>query len=114
MRESILVVDDEAGVRASLTGILGDEASQVEAVDSGEAALALLEGRRFDLLLLDVWLPKMDGLETLSRVRALDPKLAVIMISGHGNVDTAVQATKMGAYNFLEKPLHPLEKTLTD
>ena len=114
MRESILIVDDEPGVRSALAGVLGDEGYQVEAVDSGEAALALLEGRRFDLLLLDVWLPKMDGLETLSRVRALDPEVAVIMISGHGNVDTAVQATKMGAYNFLEKPLHPLEKTLTD
>src|SRR6185369_8826620 len=106
MRESILIVDDEPGVRSALAGVLGDEGYQVEAVDSGEAALALLEGRRFDLLLLDVWLPKMDGLETLSRVRALDPEVAVIMISGHGNVDTAVQATKMGAYNFLEKALH--------
>ncbi len=74
MRESILVVDDEAGVRTSLAGILGDEGYQVEAVDSGEAALAVLEGHRFDLLLLDVWLPKMDGLQTLSRVRSLDPE----------------------------------------
>ncbi|PYQ19581.1 MAG: Fis family transcriptional regulator, partial [Acidobacteria bacterium] len=59
------MVDDEAGVRASLGGILGDEGYQVEAVDSGEVAVAVLEGRRFDLILLDVWLPKMDGLETL-------------------------------------------------
>src|SRR4029078_8265041 len=102
MRESILVVDDEAGVRASLTGILGDEGYQVEAVDSGEAALALLEGRRFDLLLLDVWRPKTDGRAPLSRVRAMDPEVAVLMISGHGNAATAVQATKRGAYNFLE------------
>jgi two-component system nitrogen regulation response regulator NtrX len=112
MRESILVVDDEAGVRTSLTGILGDEGYQVEAVDSGEAALALLEGRRFDLLLLDVWLPRMDGLETLSRVRTLDPDVPVVVISGHGTIETAVKAVRMGAQDFVEKPLS-LEKTLT-
>jgi len=112
MRESILVVDDEAGVRASLTGILKDEGYQAEAVDSGEAALATLEGRRFDLLLLDVWLPKMDGLETLSRVRILDPELPVVVISGHGSIETAVKAVRMGAQDFVEKPLS-LEKTLT-
>src|SRR5436309_4882252 len=111
MRESILVVDDEAGVRASLTGILGDEGYQVEAVDSGEAALAILEGRPFDLLLLDVWLPKMDGLETLSRVRSLDPDVPVVLITGHGSVDTALKAGQMGAQDFVEKPLS-LEKTL--
>jgi len=111
MRESILVVDDEAGVRTSLTGILSDEGYHVEAVDSGEAALALLEGRRFDLLLLDVWLPKMDGLETLSRVRTLDPEVPVVVISGHGSIETAVKAVRMGAQDFVEKPLS-LEKTL--
>ena len=112
MRESILVVDDEAGVRASLTGILGDEGYQVEAVESGEAALAVLEARRFDLLLLDVWLPRMDGLETLSRVRALDAEVPVVVISGHGSIETAVKAVRMGAQDFVEKPLS-LEKTLT-
>jgi len=112
MRESILVVDDEAGVRTSLTGILGDEGYHVDAVDSGEAALVLLEGRRFDLLLLDVWLPKMDGLETLSRVRTLDPDVPVVVISGHGSIETAVKAVRMGAQDFVEKPLS-LEKTLT-
>src|SRR6185503_13859253 len=111
MRESILVVDDEAGVRASLTGILGDEGYQVEAVDSGEAALAVLEARRYDLLLLDVWLPKMDGLETLSRVRGLDPELPVVVISGHGSIESAVKAVRLGARDFVEKPLS-LEKTL--
>ncbi|HWX24949.1 MAG TPA: response regulator, partial [Vicinamibacteria bacterium] len=64
MREAVLIVDDESGVRASLAGILGDEGYAVQAVESGEACLAALEGRRFDLLLLDVWLPRMDGLET--------------------------------------------------
>jgi two-component system nitrogen regulation response regulator NtrX len=113
MRESILVVDDEPGVRSSLAGILGDEGYAVEVVDSGEACLAALEGRRYDLLLLDVWLPKIDGLETLARVRELDPELSVVMISGHATVDTAVKATRMGAHSFLEKPLHQ-EKTLTE
>src|SRR4026207_1683416 len=101
MRESILIVDDEPGVRSALAGVLGDEGCRGEAVDSGEAALALLEGRRFDLLLLDVWVPKMDGLETLSRVRALDPEVAVIMISGHGNLATAVAAPTTGGPNLM-------------
>ena len=111
MRESILVVDDESGVRASLAGILGDEGYLVQTVDSGEAGLLALEGKRYDLLLLDVWLPKMDGLETLARVRTLDPELPVVVISGHGNIETAVQAVRMGAQDFVEKPLS-LEKTL--
>jgi two-component system nitrogen regulation response regulator NtrX len=111
MRETILVVDDEPGVRASLAGILGDEGYVVETADSGEAALGVLEGRRYDLLLLDVWLPRMDGLETLARVRTLDPDLPVVVISGHGNIETAVKAVRMGAQDFVEKPLS-LEKTL--
>jgi len=111
MRESILVVDDEAGVRTSLRGILGDEGYQVETLDSGEACLAALERGRYDLLLLDVWLPRMDGIETLSRLRSLDADLPVVMISGHGSVETAVKAVRMGAQDFVEKPLS-LEKTL--
>jgi two-component system nitrogen regulation response regulator NtrX len=111
MREHILIVDDEPGVRESLKGILDDEGYVVTAVESGEDALVALEGRRFDLLLLDVWLPKMDGLETLSRVRTLDPDLPVVVISGHGSIDTAVRAVRMGAQDFVEKPLS-LEKTL--
>ncbi|HET9316342.1 MAG TPA: sigma-54 dependent transcriptional regulator [Vicinamibacteria bacterium] len=111
MRESILIVDDEAGVRSSLQGILGDEGYAAEAVDSGEAALRALENRRFDLLLLDVWLPGMDGLETLARVRTLDADVPVVVISGHGTIETAVKAVRMGAQDFVEKPLS-LEKTL--
>jgi two-component system, NtrC family, nitrogen regulation response regulator NtrX len=112
MRESILVVDDEAGVRSSLTGILSDEGYQTGTADSGEAAIAILEtGRRFDLVLLDVWLPQMDGLETLARIKGIDPELPVIVISGHGNIETAVAAVRMGALDFVEKPLS-LEKTL--
>jgi len=111
MRESILVVDDEAGVRTSLKGILGDEGYWVDAVESGEACLSALEARRYDLLLIDVWLPRMDGIETLSRVRTLDPEVPVIVISGHGSIETAVKAVRMGARDFVEKPLS-LEKTL--
>jgi two-component system, NtrC family, nitrogen regulation response regulator NtrX len=111
MRESILVVDDEAGVRGSLVGILGDEGYAVEAVETGEAALAALENRRYDLILLDVWLPGMDGLEVLARVRTLDPEVPVVVISGHGSIETAVKAVRMGAQDFVEKPL-ALEKTL--
>src|SRR5262245_5293370 len=111
VRESILIVDDEAGVRSSLSGILSDEGYVVEAVDSGEACLQALEGKRFDLLMLDVWLPGIDGLETLARVRTLDPEVPVVVISGHGTIETAVKAVRMGAQDFVEKPL-ALEKAL--
>jgi two-component system nitrogen regulation response regulator NtrX len=111
MREHILIVDDEAGVRQSLVGILEDEGYVAHAVESGEAALAALEARRYDLALLDVWLPGMDGLDTLSRIRALDAELPVVVISGHGTIETAVKAVRSGARDFVEKPLS-LEKTL--
>jgi len=111
MRENVLIVDDEAGVRQSLVGILEDEGYVADAVESGEAALTALESRRYDLVLLDVWLPGMDGLETLSRIRAFDTELPVIVISGHGSIETAVKAVRSGAQDFVEKPLS-LEKTL--
>ncbi len=111
MRETILVVDDEAGVRASLSGILADEGYLVEAVASGEDALVALQSRRYDLVLLDVWLPGADGLEVLTRIRASDTELPVVVISGHGTIETAVKAVRLGAQDFVEKPLS-LEKTL--
>ena len=111
MRESILVVDDEAGVRGSLAGILSDEGYEVDAAESGEAALQALEGRRYDLVLLDVWLPGIDGLETLARLRVVDAEVPVVVISGHGTIETAVKAVRAGAQDFVEKPLS-LEKTL--
>ena len=111
MRDSVLVVDDEAGVRASLVGILGDEGYEVAAVESGEAALAALAARRFDLVLLDVWLPGQDGLEVLRRIRERDAGLPVVVISGHGTIETAVKAVRLGAQDFVEKPLS-LEKTV--
>ena len=108
---SILIVDDEAGVRASLGGVLRDEGYSVDAVDSGEACLDRVVQRPYDVVLLDVWLPGLDGLATLERLRQRRVDAQVIMISGHGNVESAVKATKLGAFDFLEKPL-ALEKTV--
>jgi two-component system nitrogen regulation response regulator NtrX len=108
---NILIVDDEAGIRQSLKGVLEDEGYKVAAVESGESCLDTLRRRSFDVILLDIWLPGMDGLETLEKVRESDSAPEVIMISGHGTIETAVRATKLGAFDFLEKPLS-LEKTL--
>jgi two-component system nitrogen regulation response regulator NtrX len=111
MKQRILVVDDEQGIRQSLGGVLADEGYAVEAVESGEACLEVLARKPFDLVLLDIWLPQIDGLETLERLQKMEQPPAVLMISGHGNIETAVRATKLGAFDFLEKPLS-LEKTL--
>jgi len=110
MAQSILIVDDEAGIRDSLSSILTEEGYAVESVGTGEECLALLAKRQIDLVLLDVWLPKMDGIETLERMRRDGHFPMVVMISGHGNIETAVRATKLGAFDFVEKPLS-LEKT---
>src|SRR6266404_9461300 len=108
---NILIVDDEASIRQSLRGVLEDEGYKVGDAPSGETCLELLKKRTFDVLLLDIWLPGIDGLETLERIRTLDDPPEVIIISGHGTIETAVRATKLGAFDFLEKPLS-LEKTL--
>ena len=103
----ILVVDDEPGIRQSLCGVLGDEGFSAHAVSSGEESLEDLSRGPSDLVLLDVWLPGMDGMETLARIQEIPfaDRPAVVMISGHGNIETAVKATKLGAFDFLEKPL---------
>jgi two-component system nitrogen regulation response regulator NtrX len=108
---SILIIDDEAGVRASLGGVLRDEGYVVDAVDSGEACLEQVTRQAYDVLLLDIWLPGIDGLVTLERLRERGVDTPVIMISGHGNVESAVRATRLGAFDFIEKPLS-LEKTV--
>ena len=108
---SILVVDDEPGVRSALSGVLRDEGYQVEAVDSGEACLERLARQPFDVVVLDVWLPGMDGLATLTRMRERQVDAQVVIISGHGSVESAVRAIKMGAFDFVEKPLS-LDKTV--
>jgi two-component system, NtrC family, nitrogen regulation response regulator NtrX len=110
MAQSILIVDDEAGIRDSLSSILTEEGYAVESVGTGEECLARLAKQQIDLVLLDVWLPKMDGIETLERMRRDGYFPMVVMISGHGNIETAVRATKLGAFDFVEKPLS-LEKT---
>ncbi len=110
-RERILVVDDEAGVRSSLRGILEDEGYRVDTDSTAEAALTRLAAEQYDLVLLDVWLPKMDGMEALERMRDEELDTPVIVISGHGTIESAVKAIQLGAYNFVEKPLS-LEKTL--
>jgi two-component system, NtrC family, nitrogen regulation response regulator NtrX len=110
-RPYLLVVDDEAGIRESLSSILEDEGYHVEAVGSAEEALERSASGEIEVVLLDVWLPGMDGLEALSRMQASTRPPAVIMISGHGTIETAVRATKLGAFDFLEKPLS-LEKVV--
>jgi len=111
MPHSILIVDDESGIRQSLASILAEEGYHVEAVGTGEDCLQVVESKPVDLVLLDVWLPGMDGLETLERLQQTAPAPMVVMISGHGNIGTAVRATKLGAFDFVEKPLS-LEKTI--
>jgi two-component system nitrogen regulation response regulator NtrX len=103
----ILVVDDEPGIRQSLSGVLEDEGYSVAAAASGEDCLALLPGGGFELALLDIWLPGLDGMEVLSRIQEmpLPERPEVVVISGHGSIEAAVKATKLGAFDFLEKPL---------
>ncbi len=111
----ILVVDDEEGIRESLRGVLEDEGYSVHAVGRGEDAMAELHRRSYDVVLLDVWLPGMDGLDTLAAIQrlTLSERPNVVMISGHGNIETAVRATKLGAFDFLEKPLTIEKVTVT-
>jgi len=107
----ILIVDDEAGIRESLASILRDEHYAVEAVESAEAALERIAADNYAVVLLDVWLPGLDGMEALSRIQSLAQPPLVIIISGHGTIETAVRATKLGAFDFIEKPLS-LEKVI--
>ncbi|HCC54386.1 MAG TPA: Fis family transcriptional regulator [Desulfobulbaceae bacterium] len=104
MIKTILIIDDEASIRESLSGILSDEGFRALAAEDGQLGLAMLEEERVDLVLLDIWMPGLDGLEVLKIIKESRAELPVIMISGHGTIETAVQATKMGAYDFIEKP----------
>ncbi len=101
----MLIVDDEASIRSSLAGVLRDEGYEVLEADSGPAALAAVAEEGADVALLDIWMPGMDGIETLTRLKAVQPGLPVVIMSGHGTIETAVKATKLGAYDFIEKPL---------
>src|SRR3954466_6180738 len=111
MKPTVLIVDDEAGVRSALSGVLRDEGYAVDAVDSGEACLERVARAAYDVIVLDIWLPGLDGLATLERLQERHVEAPVIMISGHGNIESAVRAVKIGAFDFIEKPLS-LDKTV--
>ena len=111
MKASFLIVDDEAGMRSALSGVLKDEGYRVDAVDSGEACLERVVRQAYDVIVLDIWLPGLDGLATLEKLRGRNVDAQVVMISGHGNIESAVRAIKMGAFDFIEKPLS-LDKTV--
>jgi two-component system, NtrC family, nitrogen regulation response regulator NtrX len=108
---NILIVDDEKSILESLKGVLEDEGYAATTSGTAESGLDLLRDRPFDVVLLDIWLPGMDGLDALSEIKKLDGSPEVIMISGHGTIETAVRATKLGAFDFIEKPLS-LDRTL--
>ncbi len=105
MFPSILIVDDEPSILQSLGGLLTDEGFEVIAATNGYEALKIIGAESPDLVLLDIWMPGIDGIETLKEIKKSHPILPVIIISGHGTIETAVRATKLGAYNFIEKPL---------
>lgn len=106
MSKSVLIVDDEPGIRDTLRGVLEDEGFEVTTVATGEACLKTAAAGNFACILLDIWLGKgIDGLETMSRLKADGNDSAVVMITGHGNIETAVRSTKLGAFDFIEKPL---------
>ena len=101
----ILIVDDEATILQSLSGILSDEGYETLTASNGYEALKIIEMESPDLVLLDIWMPGMDGIETLQEIKRTNPFLQVVIISGHGTIETAVKATKLGGYDFIEKPL---------
>ncbi|HAN92233.1 MAG TPA: Fis family transcriptional regulator, partial [Nitrospira sp.] len=105
MSASILIVDDEVSILNSLSSILEDEGYEVSVAKSGIEALKLCAVSPPELMMLDIWMPDMDGLETLRRLRELVPQTQVMMMSGHGSIETAVKAIKLGAYDYIEKPL---------
>lgn len=105
MKGKILIVDDEKGILDTLAGILEDEGYDIFLTEDAETALEILEKEEIDLIFLDVWLPKMSGIDAIKRIKEKDSDILIIMISGHGNVEIAVEAIKLGAYDFLEKPL---------
>lgn len=105
MYSTILVVDDEASIRQSLSGLLSDEGFELLTASNGYEALKVIDSESPDLVLLDIWMPGMDGIETLKEIKKESPYIQVIIITGHGTIETAVKATKLGAFDFIEKPL---------
>jgi two-component system, NtrC family, nitrogen regulation response regulator NtrX len=105
MFPSILIVDDEPSILKSLSGLLSDEGFEVMTASNGYEGLKIIDKESPDLVLLDIWMPGIDGIETLKQIKKANPYLQVIIITGHGNIETAVKATKLGAYDLIEKPL---------
>jgi len=105
LKGKILIIDDEAGILDTVSGILEDEGYTTLTAKDAETAIEILDKEEVDLVFLDVWLPKMSGIEAIKKIKEKDFHIPVIMISGHGNVEVAVQAVKLGAFDFLEKPL---------
>ncbi len=105
MFPSVLIVDDEPAILQSLGGLLSDEGFEVLTAPNGYEALKVLDEESPDLVLLDIWMPGIDGIETLTQIKKDHPHIQVIIITGHGTIETAVQATKLGAYDLFEKPL---------
>src|SRR3989338_10219775 len=101
----ILIVDDEKNIRHALKSLLMDEGYRISEASSGDEALTFLQKYRPDIILLDIWMPGLDGLEVLQKIKTMDQSISVLMMSGHVTIETAVRATKLGAYDFIEKPL---------
>src|SRR5882762_788868 len=111
MSETILVVDDEENIRHTLRGVLADEGFDVLEAPDGRRALELLEHVAPRLAIVDIWMPEVDGIELVQRMRAQAPGVPIIVISGHGTIETAVRVIRLGAFDFLEKPF-PLDALL--
>ncbi|MBW1642050.1 MAG: sigma-54-dependent Fis family transcriptional regulator, partial [Deltaproteobacteria bacterium] len=105
MFPSILIVDDEPTIQQSLSGILSDEGFEISIASNGYEALQIIQKDSPDLVLLDIWMPGIDGIETLKEIKKENPNIQVIIITGHGTIETAVTATKLGAFDLIEKPL---------
>ncbi|MBF0592130.1 MAG: response regulator, partial [Nitrospirae bacterium] len=108
---SVLIVDDEQGIRETLSEIFEDEGFSVSTAASGEEGIDFVSKNTPDVIFLDLWLPGIDGIDTLEEIKRINQYIPVIIISGHGKIEQAVKSTKMGAYDFLEKPLS-LERVL--
>ena len=105
MFPTLLIVDDEPSIISTLKGLLSDEGFEVLTAANGYECLKVIENESPDLVLLDIWMPGIDGIETLKEIKKISPKLPVVMVSGHGTIETAVTATKHGAFSFIEKPI---------
>ena len=103
--ETVLIVDDEANIRSTLGSILLDEGYKVLTAGDGESAIKMVENEEPSVILLDIWLPQMDGMATLTEIKKINKHIPVVMMSGHGTVQTAVNAVRLGAFDFLEKPI---------